>query len=255
MMNNIQALILAAGRGERLNAQKPKVLYPILGKPIILYSLESLKKAGFKKPVVVIGFQGNKVKKVLKNEVVYTWQRRQLGTGHAVLCAKNALKGVKSVLIIYGDMPFWKPQTFKKLIQEHQKNNATLSLVSVILDNPSFYKFGHIIRDQKGNLKEIVEEKVATPEQKKIKECNPGCYMIETDWLFQNLPKISAKGGKKSAVGEYYLTDVLGLAVSQGKKINIMPIKDWKEVVGINTKEQLKLAEKILQKSIGISNE
>jgi bifunctional UDP-N-acetylglucosamine pyrophosphorylase/glucosamine-1-phosphate N-acetyltransferase len=242
-VNNIQALVLAAGKGKRINAQeKPKVLYPLLGKPIILYSLKNLKKAGFKKPILVIGYKGNEVKKTLGNSVGYVWQKRQLGTGHAVLCAKDALKGVKSVLIIYGDMPFWKPSTFKKLIKEHQKTGAILSLVSVILDNPSFYKYGHIIRDKNGDLKEIVEEKVATSEQKKIKECNPGCYVIETKWLFENLPKI-----RKSAVGEYYLTDLLGLAVSQGEKINIMPIKDWKEVVGINTKEQLKLAEEVLK--------
>jgi bifunctional UDP-N-acetylglucosamine pyrophosphorylase/glucosamine-1-phosphate N-acetyltransferase len=244
MMNNIQALILAAGKGKRINAQeKPKVLYPLLGKPIISYCLKSLKKTGFKKPILVIGYKGNEVKKTLGNSVGYVWQKRQLGTGHAVLCAKDALMGTKSVLIIYGDMPFWEAKTFKKLIREHQKTGATLSMVSVVLDNPSFYKYGHIIRDKNGNLKEIVEEKVATSEQKKIKECNPGCYVIETDWLFKNLPKI-----KKSAVGEYYLTDLLGLAVSQNEKINIVSTSDQNEVLGINTPEQLKLAESILEK-------
>ncbi len=240
----IQALVLAAGKGTRINAnEKPKVLYPVLGKPMILYSLEALKKASFEKPIVVIGFKGEEVKKLLKNKASYVWQRKQLGTGHAVLKAKSALRGVESVLIILGDMPRWSPETFKHLIKAHQKTKAILSLVSVIFENPSFFKYGRIIRDENKNVLGIVEEKETTEAQKKIKECNPSCYLIETDWLFKNLPKI-----KKSASQEYYLTDILALAVKQKEKINVIPTRNWKEAIGINTKEQLKLAEKILRK-------
>lgn len=242
-MKNIQALILAGGKGVRLNAEKPKVLYQVKNKPMILYCLESLKKAGFEKPVVVIGFKGEEVKKVLKNSVSYVWQRKQLGTGHAVLKAKRALSKAKTVLVIYGDMPFWRPETFKELIKRHQKEKATLSLVSVKFENPSFFQYGRIVKDKKGHLLKIVEEKEATEKEKKIKECNPGCYLIERKWLFKNLPKI-----KKHPNGEYYLTDILEMAVSQGQKITLVPISDWREAVGINTKEQLKLAEEILKK-------
>lgn len=248
-MTNIQALILAAGKGVRIGAQNiPKVLFPLLDKPMILYSLKTMQKAGFKKPVLVIGFKGEKVKKLLGEGVSYVWQKEQLGTGHAVLKAEKTLKGIKSVLIIYGDTPLWKAETFKKLIKEHKKNNATLSLVSVILENPSFFRYGRIVRDRKGELQAIIEEKDATKEQKKIKECNPGCYLIETKWLFENLPKIE----KSPVSGEYYLTDILGLAVSQGEKITVLPIKDWRQAIGINTQEQLKMAEKILEKSAKI---
>jgi len=243
-MNNTQVLILAGGKGKRLNSQTQKALYPILGKPIICYILENLKKAGFKKPVVVIGHKGKEVQKTLKDEVFYVWQRKRLGTGHAVLCAKKLLEKKGSVLILCSDMPFWKAKTFKKLIKEHQKSKAVLSLVSVIFENPSFFQYGRILRDKKGKVLGIIEEKEATSEQKKIKECNPACYLIKTGWLFKNLSKI-----KKSSCGEYYLTDILGLAVSQDKKINVVPTSDWKEAIGINTKEQLEYAEKILEQS------
>ncbi|MCX6806683.1 MAG: sugar phosphate nucleotidyltransferase [Candidatus Berkelbacteria bacterium] len=243
-MKNIQALVLAAGKGRRINAKEsPKALYPLCQKPMIYYCLSSLKKAGFKKPVVVIGFRGQKIKDYLKNKANYVVQKKQLGTGHATLQAKEALKKYDSVLIIYSDTPSWKAETFKKLIEKHEKTNATLSLVSVILKNPSFFAYGRIKRDKKGSITGIVEEKAASTKEKKIKESNPGCYLIKTEWLFKNLPKI-----KKSKIGEYYLTDILEIAIKQKEKINIMPICDWQQTIGINTKEQLELAEKILNK-------
>jgi len=242
-MKNVQALVLAAGKGTRLKAKsKPKVLFTILGKPIIDYIIKSLNKAGFEKPVVVVGFKGKLVQDYLKNKATCVWQKRQLGTGHAVVQAKKALQNADTVLIIYGDMPFWRPETFKRLIKSHQKTGATLSIATVILDKPSFFQYGRIIRDKKGNVLGIIEEKEASEKQKKIKESNPGCYLVQADWLWKALSKI-----KKSRSGEYYLTDILKLAVAQGQKINTLPIKDWKQVVGINTKEQLRLAEEIIR--------
>lgn len=242
-MKNIQALVLAAGKGTRLNAKsKPKVLFTILGKPIIDYIIKSLNEAGFEKPVVVVGFKGKLVQDYLKNKATCVWQKRQLGTGHAVMQAKKALQDTDAVLIIYGDMPFWHPETFKRLIKSHQKTGATLSMATAILDKPSFFQYGRILRDKKGNVLGIIEEKEASEKEKKIKESNPGCYLVKTDWLWQTLSKI-----KKSHSGEYYLTDILGLAVAQGQKINTLPIKDWKQVVGINTKEHLSLAEEIIK--------
>ncbi len=241
-MKNIQALVLAAGKGTRLNAKdKPKVMYVLCNKPIIDYVVKNLNKVGFKKPILVIGFHGNLLKDYLKNRASYVWQKRRLGTGHAVLAAKNVLKSYQDVLIILGDMPFWQPETLKKIINLHQKSKATLSLISVILENPSFYAYGRILRDQKGNLLKILEEKEATSAEKKIKECNPSCYVVKTKWLLENLPKI------KKTSGEYYLTDILALAISQKEKISILPIKDWRQVVGINTKEHLGLAEKLIK--------
>ena len=241
-MKNIQALVLAAGKGTRLNAKdKPKVMYVLCNKPIIDYVVKNLNKVGFKKQILVIGFHGNLLKDYLKNRASYVWQKRRLGTGHAVLAAKNVLKSYQDVLIILGDMPFWQPETLKKIINLHQKSKATLSLISVILENPSFYAYGRILRDQKGNLLKILEEKEATSAEKKIKECNPSCYVVKTKWLLENLPKI------KKTSGEYYLTDILALAISQKEKISILPIKDWRQVVGINTKEHLGLAEKLIK--------
>ena len=253
-MKKIQALVLAAGKGTRLKAKdKPKVMYPLRGRPIIDCVVKTLKSAGFEKPILVIGFHGELVKNYLKNRSQYVWQKNQLGTAHAVLQAKNALKNYCDVLIVLGDMPFWKPETLKKLISLHEKSNATLSLISVILENPSFYAYGRIIRDKNNDLIKIVEEKEATAAQKKIKECNPSCYLVKTGWLFKNLNKISANGGSasggKKTSGEYYLTDILELAISQKEKIAVLPISDKRETLGINTSEHLQLAEKLIMKA------
>ena len=175
---------------------------------------------------------------------IYYWQRKQLGTANAVSEAKKGLANAESVLIVYGDMPFWRPSTLKSLIESHRQTKATLSLVSVILKNPSFFQYGRLIRDRRGTILRSIEEKEATVEEKKIQECNPSCYLVETEWLWQALPKI-----KKSSSGEYYLTDIINLAVWEKKRVNILPIRNWQEVVGINTREQLQLAKKILQKT------
>jgi len=243
-MSKVQAVILAAGKGTRLKATRiPKALYPILGRPMIEYLIESLEAAGFKKPIVVIGFRGNKIKELLSDRAEYVWQKKRLGTGHAVMKAKEKLSGINSVLVVLGDMPFWKSKTIQRLIKTHFKSGATISLVSVILKNPSFFQYGRIVRDKNNKVVKIVEEKEATKKEKQIKECNPSLYLIKANWLWKNLPKI-----KKSKAGEYYLPDILELAVQQGEKINVVSISDWKQTFGINTKEQLKLAEKIIQK-------
>ena len=252
VLGKIQVLILAAGKGTRLNAKNiPKVLYPISDKPILSYCLENLQKTGFKKPIVVIGFKGNLIEEKFGDRATYVWQKKQLGTGHAVMVAKKSLKDYENVLILLGDMPFWKPETLQKIIDLHQKSGATLSLISVIFEDPMFLQYGRIVRDKNNHLVKILEQKEATEKEKKIKECNPSCYVVRTDWLFKNLPKISAKGGSasggKKSSGEYYLTDILELAISQKEKISILPIKDWQQAIGINTKEHLDLAEKLLK--------
>ncbi|HLB32045.1 MAG TPA: sugar phosphate nucleotidyltransferase [Patescibacteria group bacterium] len=244
-MKQIQALILAAGKGKRINAQnKPKVLFSLMGKPLITYSLKSLAEAGFGKPVVVVGYRGEMVQNLLGKKVIYCWQKKQLGTAHAVSEAKKALVDAKSVLIIYGDTPFWQSSTLNKLIKSHRQTKATLSLVSVVFENPSFFQYGRLVRDKDGNVMKSIEEKEASDEEKKIQECNPSCYLVETGWLWRALPKI-----KKSASGEYYLTDILNLAVREKKKVNVLPISNWREAVGVNTREQLQLANKLLQKT------
>jgi len=241
-MQEIQAVVLAAGKGTRLNAKNlPKVLYPLCGRPMIDCLINTLHKAGFPQPVVVVGFQGEKVKNFLGNKAQYVWQRKRLGTAHAVLKAKPMLANVKRLLIVLGDMPFWQEKTFRELIRSHEQSGATLSLVSVILRNPSFFQYGRIVRNKNGEVLKIVEEKEASSKEKAIKECNPSCYLVETDWLWCNLPKV-----QKSPSSEYYLTDILALAASQKEKINVFPITDELQAIGINTHEHLQLAEKIL---------
>lgn len=241
-MIQTQVIILAAGKGTRLNCQdRPKVLLPIKGRPMIEYLMKTLAALKLKKPVVVIGFQGDQIKQQLGSRAEYAWQKRQVGTGHAVLQTEAKLKSFSgSILILYGDMPFWRGATLKKLIRGHQQSKATLSLLSVELDRPSFFGFGRVIRDQKDQVTGIVEDKDCSLSQKRIKECNTGCYIIKAEWLFPSLRKV-----KKSPSGEYYLTDLLSLAVAEKQPVSVTKINSWQEAVGVNTPAQLAYVRKL----------
>lgn len=244
---NIQALILAAGRGTRLNngqpSEKPKVSYEICGKPMILYTLENLQKAGIDNIIVVLGYKKEEVKKILPNYIKIAIQKEQKGTGHAVLSAKPQVnENIKFLLVLNGDdTAFLKPKTIQKLISYHLKHKNTITFISVIRKNPS--GFGRIKRNKKGNIIGIVEEKEANSKEKQIKETNTGIYVFEKNWLFENLPKIT-----KSTSGEYYLTDIISLAIQNKEKIAAIVEKDEKQFIGINTPEQLKYANKIMEK-------
>lgn len=243
----IQAIILAAGKGTRMNngqaAPKPKVLYEIGGKPMVGYLIDNLKKAGLAKPVLVIGHKGELIKDKFGKSCDYIEQKEALGTGHAVKVCQNKLQGKFNHLVVcYGDTALTKPKTFNKLLSEHLKNKATITFLTTIFPNPNFYGYGRVIRGKKGNVSEIVEQKVATPEQLKIKECNSGAYIFEAEWLWQNIDKI-----KKRPKGEYYLTDLIAMAIDQGKKVLAIPAPNFLEGLGVNSLDNLEEAEKLLK--------
>ncbi len=246
----LQPIILAAGKGTRLNEGKaspiPKVLYKVKGKPMIFYLLETLEKTDSAKPILVIGYKGEEVKKQVGNRANYVWQRQQLGTGHAVMQAKEVASRADSVLILYGDMPYITTETLKNLETLHNNKKPIITMLTVEFDDPNYHAFGRIIRNNKDEITGIVEQKVATEKEKQIKECNTGVYIFDAKWLWNNISKIKAQSH-----GEYYLTDLIALAVqdpsirSGQAKIIALKSKNTQEFLGVNTQEQLKEAEKI----------
>jgi len=247
-MKKINAFILAAGKGTRLNNGKPsdipKVLYKIGNRPMISYSLDLLKKVGIKNPIVIVGYKAALVKRTLGHKgIIYVLQRKQLGTGHAILCAKDYLKECQNALIMGGDdSAFYKPSTIKKLIHTHQNSKATITLLTIQINDP--YGLGRIVRDQKGKIIAIVEEKEATIEQKKIKEINAGCYCINSAWLLKNLSRLKLHPQTK----EYYLTDLVKIAIEEGEKVTSVKVTNPFEWRGINTPEELKKANQLIYK-------
>ncbi len=243
-----QIVILAAGKGTRMgNPKVPKVLVMLKNKPLILYVLEEMEKINqLAKPVLVVGFGAGKVQQVLGNNYLYAFQDKQLGTAHALQAAKNKVKA-ENILVLYGDMPFIKAESLKDLIKQHFKSGSKVSMLTAETKNfkggnVSLEHYGRIIRSPVGDIAGIVEYKDATDVQRKLKEVNPGIYMFQTKWLWENLKKIE----NKNKQNEYYLTDIVQIALSQGEKINSILV-DTKEVLGINSREDLQIAEQLLK--------
>lgn len=248
-MNNLKdicGLILAAGQGKRIGASEkgiPKVMFPVKGQPMIRYAVDHIKSAGIEDVILVVGFQKEVVMDYFKDEVKYAVQEEQKGTGHAVLMAKDLIvNNYQAACVCYGDHILYKPETIKKLIEVYQTEKPTITMLTGQVDDPSRFGFGRIVRNEQGEIIANVEQKDCTPEQLKIKEFNPCFFIFDVNWLYENLPRLSTN----NAQGEYYLTDMIDIAVKQGKKISSTLVEDWHEVMGINNPEHLAEAEKYL---------
>lgn len=243
------AVILGAGKGTRMNEGQasaiPKVMFEMAGKPVIRYSVDSIKNAGINKIVVVVGYKKEMVMDYLGDEVEYAVQEEQLGTGHAAMMAKNILQDkAENLIIFYGDNPLYKPESIKKLINLYEKEKPTVAMLTVIFKNPMFWAYGRIVRNENNEVIGIVEQKDCTSEQLKIKESNPGFYIFDAMWFWQNISKLEVNNMQK----EYYLTDTIEIAQNQNKKIVAIPVPEESEAFGINTLEQLRQAEEVLKK-------
>lgn len=241
MDKSIQAIVLAAGKGTRLNCKDtPKVMLPIAGVPMIDFSLDNLRNAGFARPIVVVGFCSEKIKEHLKNSVIYAEQNRRMGTAHAVMCAEEKIpKKIEDILVIGGDdSAFYDPQTIKDLIAIHQQKNPSITMLTISKNDPT--GLGRVIRDETQHVTGIVEEKLATPKEKKIKEVNSGCYVFKSSFLWPALKKV-----KRNPTGEYFLTDLIEIANKEGRRViaHKIPSTQWK---GVNTPEQLLMAHKAM---------
>ncbi|MBI3805654.1 MAG: bifunctional UDP-N-acetylglucosamine diphosphorylase/glucosamine-1-phosphate N-acetyltransferase GlmU [Nitrospirae bacterium] len=239
------AIILAAGQGKRMKSTLPKVLHPLSGSPMLFYILDLVKQAEIQKSFVIIGHQAEQVSKAVADRgVTCLLQDPPLGTGHAVLQAKEALFGFTgSVLILSGDTPLLRPETLRQLREAHRSAGATMTILTTRLANP--YGYGRVIRKKNGAILQVIEEKDATPAQRAIDEVNTGVYIIEAPFLFEALGEVQPNNQQK----EYYLTDLIGIAARRGEPLAGVEA-DPDEVIGVNSRADLARAEAILQKRI-----
>ena len=244
-MKTFKTIILAAGKGVRMKSDLPKVLHPVCGKPIIEYVLDIAKSLGSLKIYVVLGHKSEAVRKYLRRDVVVVIQKKLLGTADAVKSAQHYFRGDKNdVLILSGDTPLLNKETIQSLLKRHRETKAACTFLTADVCNPQGY--GRIIRSESGSVVAIREEMDTMAEEKEINEINVGAYCFRSTNLFQTIKEIKANEKKK----EFYLTDIIGLLVDQGALIETVKTNDFKEGLGINTREDLAFAQSVLRRRI-----
>lgn len=244
MRRDFIGLVLAAGKGTRFKSDRIKLLHPFLGKTMLGFVLDCVRKLAPYKTYVVAGHQKEDIiQEAGRYKAGHIIQEKQLGTGHAVLSAKNIFQaeGDKDLLIINGDLPLLRPQTLKPFLNAHQKQENALTFFSAVLPDPT--GFGRVIRPKNGLIR-IVEEKDATPEQRRVREANVGIYLARVDDLFEALPLLSNKNKKK----EYYLTDIIEVMENMGKKVGVFTSDQTEELIGVNDRFEMAKALSELRK-------
>ncbi|MGE4213394.1 MAG: bifunctional UDP-N-acetylglucosamine diphosphorylase/glucosamine-1-phosphate N-acetyltransferase GlmU [Anaerotignaceae bacterium] len=244
-MENLKAIILAAGEGTRMKSKIPKVLHKVMNKPMVERVIEAAQGVGARQVAVVVGHKADMVKEAVKNEKVsFALQQKQLGTGHAVMQAIDFIDDDKDIIILYGDTPLIKQETLKNLVEFHRSEDNGVSIISAVVEDSAGY--GHIIRDEKGNFVKNVEYKDATEAEKQVKEINTGIYCYKGSKLKEALGNLK----NNNAQGEYYLPDTLEIILSAGSKVNAMNADDVTEFFGVNSRIQLSEAEVILKNRV-----
>ncbi|CAN5399027.1 bifunctional UDP-N-acetylglucosamine diphosphorylase/glucosamine-1-phosphate N-acetyltransferase GlmU [soil metagenome] len=243
----LATVILAAGFGTRMRSELPKVLHPVAGRPMVEWAVRLGEAVSQLPPVVVVGHGKEQVQALLGQRVQYAVQSELLGTGHAVQQAEHLLRSkADAVLVIYADTSLLQASTLQNLIalfeQNRTQHELAIAMLTVVRDDAQ--GFGRVIRSAAGEIQEIIEEVDCTPEQKMIRELNPGIYCFDNEWLWDNLSKIPL-----SKKGEYYLTDMVGIATAQ-KRTVVTTLAPLEEVNGINTRVHLALAEQVIRRRI-----
>ena len=237
----LKTLILAAGKGTRMKSDMPKVIHKVNGIPMITKIIDTLSGLNPEENILILGHKKEEVLKVVGENCDYVLQTEQLGTGHAVIQTKEKLEGYDGdVMILCGDTPLLRESTLKSLYEYHKESGAVTTILTSIYENP--FGYGRIVKED-GLVKAIVEEKEASEEIKKIKEVNAGVYCFNSKELFKALDKIDNNNEK----GEYYLTDVIGIQVSENKKVQSFILEDKMEILGVNSKVELTQAGKVLR--------
>lgn len=230
---SVSVVILAAGQGTRMKSSLPKVLHRLVGKPLVVHALDAARGLSDAKPVLVVGVGAQQVRLALGERVRYVVQEPQLGTGHALLQARSVLVGRSNmVLVTYADMPLLRPETLGHMVEHHRQTTPAITLLTVTQDVSR--GFGRVLRDPSGAVVAIVEEVDATPEQLTIREMDTGTFCFDADWLWSRLEQLSP-----SAQGAYYLTELVGMAVAEGRKVETIAAQDPCEVLGINNRLHL----------------
>jgi bifunctional UDP-N-acetylglucosamine pyrophosphorylase/glucosamine-1-phosphate N-acetyltransferase len=238
------AVILAAGLGTRMKSSKPKVLHNLGGKPLINWSVEACTQALASAPTIIVAPQAPGVREVAGEGCRFVVQEERLGTGHAVLQARPSLRGEGDiVLVVNADLPFISSDTLRTLAEHQESNAGPITLLVAATENAR--GFGRIKRDEAGRIVAIVEQAHATEEELKIQELNVGVYAFDAEWLWSNIENLPL-----SPKGEYYLTDLISIAVYQEAPIDALLISDLEEIIGINTRVHLAEAERILRNQI-----
>lgn len=242
-MNQLKAVILAAGKGTRMKSDLPKVVHTIEGKCLADYVIEAARGAGAEDICLVVGYKYEIVHENIEHQDVrFVLQEEQLGTGHAVKCAKDFLGDDGQTMILFGDTPLITAETLKRLKEHHMKQKNTVTVLSAMIEDPTGY--GRIIRDADGRFVKSVEHKDASEAELKSHEINSGMYIFDTRELREALEKIQPN----NAQGEYYLPDTLTIIKDKGLKVDAFALDDPEDITGVNDQEQLKSAAVVIRR-------
>ena len=236
---------MAAGKGTRMKSNIPKVLHKISGKTLLNHVIDNAKSLNPEKIIIIIGYQSELVRQsVLSENILYSMQKEQYGTGHAVMQAEDHLKKFQGdTLVLSGDVPLISTETLSSLLTKHKLGKFDACMLTADMKDP--YGYGRVIRDNNGNLRKVQEHKDCNLKELDINEINSGIYIFNNQKLFELLPKLS----NQNIQSEYYLPDILSMLVRDGGKIGLEKIKNNNEIQGVNTIKQLSDLEKIYEKN------
>lgn len=239
------AIILAAGSGTRMKSSKPKVAHELLGKPLVRWVVDAAREAGVGTVISVLGHGIDVVRPLVEQDTQVVVQEQRNGTADAVNSARCACEGMTgSLLVLSGDCPLIRPETIANLAKAREEADAAVAVLTMEAENP--FGYGRIIRDVQGQVECIVEQKDCTPDQAAVTECNSGFYCFDAQYLFDALTRVS----NENAQGEFYLTDVIGIARADGRAVVAVRAEDPEECLGINTRLQLAAATKVMQRRV-----
>lgn len=237
-------VVVGAGKGTRMRSSLPKVLHPLAGRPLMAYMLDLACRFTPQHLVAVIGQQAEAVHYLGRQYgATCVVQAEQLGTGHAVAQAEPLLADFPGdILVLYGDVPLLQVDTIQHLLDEHRRHRAAVTVLTARLENP--YGYGRILRDDRGYIRHIVEERDATEAERAVNEINTGIYCLQASFLFRALDHIAPH----NIQGEYYLTDVVGIAVAEGRDVAHVTVAEVEEILGVNTRVDLARLEAVLRR-------
>ena len=240
-MERVRAVVLAAGKGKRMQSDLPKVLHLLCGRPLVTYVLDALTEAVIERPLLVIGHAADSVRAALGERAVFIEQHEQLGTGHAVMQALPHLGPAGGpVLVLYGDTPLLSAGTITALVDLHRNSRSDATMLTAALDDPTGY--GRVIRGPGGSVERIVEEADASPEEARLREINAGTYVFEAEALRQALTQLRPD----NVQGEYYLTDTIAWLLRAGRRVSALLVAA-EEAMGINSRRELAAAEQVMR--------